>query len=119
MRTSLCSCSASLTFRLFPLVVITLVSNFSEVTLLEKCLFYFDHVFHDYSRLHFLCFCFGYFLVEVQSFQCFYLYLVCCYYFEFHFCFSLLNDCLFLVSCFLSLIQTKLRSFFYLRFYLC
>ena len=41
-----------------------------------KNVFSFDHVFHDYSRLYFLCFCFGYFLVKVQSFQCFYFYLV-------------------------------------------
>ena len=40
--TSLCSCSASLTFRLFPLVVITMLSNFFEVVLpFSKMFLYF------------------------------------------------------------------------------
>ena len=113
--TSLCSCSTSLIFRLFPFVVIRMVSNFSEVFLKrkEKCFFSFDHIFHDYLRFYLLCFSFGYFSVQLQSFQCFCFYLICSCYFEFHFYFCFTNDCLYLVSCFLFFLQSKHHPSFY------
>ena len=77
---------------------------------------YIDHIFQEYSRLYFLCFCSGYFLVEVKSFQCFYFYLVSCYYFEFHFCFCFLNDCLYLVSYFISFFLNQASCLFLLAF---
>ena len=39
-------------------------------------------------------------LMEVQSFQCFYFYLVCCYYFESYFCFCFVKGSLYLASVF-------------------
>ena len=93
MCTSLCSCSASQIFRLFSLVVITMVSNFSVVVLPFTKMFLFFFIFLTIIIGFTYCVCFSYFLVKVQSFQCFYFYFVCCYYFGFHLCFCFLSDC--------------------------